>query len=522
MVVRDDVRQLATKKAQAFTPDPNLTPVAPTEFVGNRTPDTRKPNKGLKRLMVGPGGDWGNLASPKWWATGLEQEAKKTFYDPSKRFAAAVDPGSGASVADRIAGVAEGTLYAMDVITPFLPEGAMLRGGVRAVEDIGLNAPAPRPVVTPTGVEFPRNPMTVRYESAMRDLAERYGGRNVTPSIQVQGSQMKKILDAGSYDPTLAADAGHIGMVNRVDAALDPGAKAAAERYAAVREQIHSRTGGPVYGHLRDPRDVATASSYRDAKGKAAFGNTLDAEDVQKFWDDLAVQGIIDFKPKPGATVAPGNSFYLYQAARDQYNLPAFEKMLMPYDETLPAVVTGSPTPQVYVDALDAAIPGMGSSYTPTYAEIQTQPVDVGDMRRLTVLRDEDSARPRYMPRASVSDGFIRRPNAVKVLARNRALAEQARAAGLDVVTGTTRRGTQMLTARDADQLRETPGFIKMLGEQFFIPDRVALDQIPIDQYRTQLRELAKIIGRQRRTTLKSIEDARRDVGDMFLPRGDF
>lgn len=135
MAVRDDVRQLATKKAQAFTPDPNLTPVAPTEFVGNRAPDTRKPNKGLKRFMVGPGGDYGDLADPSWWAKGLGREAKKNFYDPSKRFAAAVDPGSGASVADRIAGVGEGVLYAADFLTPGIPEGGAINALRREAMD---------------------------------------------------------------------------------------------------------------------------------------------------------------------------------------------------------------------------------------------------------------------------------------------------------------------------------------------------------------------------------------------------
>lgn len=139
MAVRDDVRQLATKKAQAFTPDPNLTPVAPTEFVGNRTPDTRKPNKGLKRFMVGPGGDYGDLADPMWWAKGLGAEARKNFYDPSKRFAAAVDPGSGASVADRIAGVGEGVLYAADFLTPGVPEGAVARNLQREAMEKALD-----------------------------------------------------------------------------------------------------------------------------------------------------------------------------------------------------------------------------------------------------------------------------------------------------------------------------------------------------------------------------------------------
>lgn len=466
------------------------------------------------------GGGWGwfgdLVANPIDTIKGVGQAAKSNLYDPSKRFAAAVDPGSGASVADRIAGVGEGLLYAADFLTPGVPEGAMARGGSRIV-NVGLNAPKASPVMSPSGVAFPRNVKTVQYEQAMKRLAERYGNRTMVPSIQVQGSQMRKILDAGAYDPTLAADAGHIGMVNRVDAAVDPEAAAAAERYAAVREQIHQRTGGPVYGHLRNPLDVSTASSYRQAKGKAGFGNTLDPEDMQKFWDDYSVQGIIDFTPRAGTTVAPGNSFHLYQAARNQGNVGGFEKMLMPYEDTLPSIVTDAPTPQVYVDALDAGIPGMGSSYKPPYAEVQTQPVDVADMQRLTVIRDQEGLTPQYYGRSSVVGGTVRRPNAMQVLARNRALAERARAAGLDVVTGTSTYGTKMLTPRQMDEFRSKPGFMDMLTEQFFIPDRVALDQIPVEQYRAQLRQMAKIVAEQRRAELARRAADAAPAGEMFL-----
>lgn len=68
----------------------------------------------------------------------LGRVAKETFYDPSKRFAAAVDPNSGASVADRIAGVGEGVLYAMDALTPGVPEGIMAK---RLAKKLAKEAP---------------------------------------------------------------------------------------------------------------------------------------------------------------------------------------------------------------------------------------------------------------------------------------------------------------------------------------------------------------------------------------------
>jgi hypothetical protein len=64
----------------------------------------------------------------------LGRVAKETFYDPSKRFAAAVDPNSGASLPQRAAGLAESALYAADFLTP-VPEQAIYREAMEKALD---------------------------------------------------------------------------------------------------------------------------------------------------------------------------------------------------------------------------------------------------------------------------------------------------------------------------------------------------------------------------------------------------
>lgn len=64
----------------------------------------------------------------------LGRVAKETFYDPSKRFAAAVDPNSGASLPQRAAGLAETALYAADFLTP-VPEQALYREAMEKALD---------------------------------------------------------------------------------------------------------------------------------------------------------------------------------------------------------------------------------------------------------------------------------------------------------------------------------------------------------------------------------------------------
>lgn len=127
MAVRDDVRQLATKKAQAAALPPGFSsapPTNPSAVIAAPVP-SKPANKGVKRFFVGPGGDWGDLASPAWWGRELGKVGKETFVDPARRAARAVDPTSNASPLERAAGISEGALLALDVATPLLPEGAI-------------------------------------------------------------------------------------------------------------------------------------------------------------------------------------------------------------------------------------------------------------------------------------------------------------------------------------------------------------------------------------------------------------
>lgn len=82
-----------------------LEPVQPTAAIGNPSPDSKKPNKGLKRFFVGAGGEWGDLKSPKNWVTGLANAANDQLVQPvweaSKMKWA--DPSSGLSPTERLA-----------------------------------------------------------------------------------------------------------------------------------------------------------------------------------------------------------------------------------------------------------------------------------------------------------------------------------------------------------------------------------------------------------------------------------
>ncbi len=74
------------------------------------------------------------IKDPVGTAKQLGRVAKETFYDPSKRFARAVDPSSGASPVERAAGLAESALYAADVLTP-VPEQALYREAMERMLD---------------------------------------------------------------------------------------------------------------------------------------------------------------------------------------------------------------------------------------------------------------------------------------------------------------------------------------------------------------------------------------------------
>lgn len=97
-----------------------LQPVEPTAAVGNVSPDTKKPNKGLKRFLVGPGGEWGDLKSPKNWAKGLADAANDQLVQPvweaSKMKWA--DPSSGLSPTERLAQLMNDSLVVGSTVVP--------------------------------------------------------------------------------------------------------------------------------------------------------------------------------------------------------------------------------------------------------------------------------------------------------------------------------------------------------------------------------------------------------------------
>jgi len=456
----------------------------------------------------------------------LAREAKSTFVDPVWNLPKAFDPTNKMSGIDRINTAASGALAVADALTPAIPEGAIANRATRkiagAVDDIGLNAPAIRPVISPSGLEFPRNAATTRYESAMKDLARVYGNRSAVPSIQVQGSQIPKILAAGQYAPGLDPTAGYIGLANRL--AAEKGVDAGSG-YAAIRNELEQNLGGPVYGHIRNPLDVQTASQYRTPRAFMNAEEAMSKQAIDDYWRDFAAQGIFDFTPKPGATVTPGDSYMMFRRLDDIGRKSDFPKIVQPYDPSLPPIVHNAPTPEVYQQPLrdigEYFAEKAGAARLP-YAEIQAPPVDVADMQRLTVIRDANQMTPTYAPATEQMGMRLRRQNAMQTLAANRALAAEARAAGLDVVTGQTKRGSAMLTERNLEQLRGKPGFMDFLMEEFFIPDRQALDLVNEGRYRAQLRTMAQEMARQRRSQLATRAAVAPEIGanDLFLARG--
>jgi len=246
---------------------------------------------------------------------------------------------------------------------------------------------------------------------------------------------------------------------------------------------------------------------------------------IDDYWRDFAAQGIFDFTPKPGATVTPGDSYMMFRRFDDIGRKSDFPKIVQPYDPSLPPIVHNAPTPEVYQQPLrdigEYFAEKAGAARLP-YAEIQAPPVDVADMQRLTVIRDANQMTPTYAPATEQMGMRLRRQNAMQTLAANRALAAEARAAGLDVVTGQTKRGSAMLTERNLEQLRGKPGFMDFLMEEFFIPDRQALDLVNEGRYRAQLRTMAQEMARQRRSQLATRAAVAPEIGanDLFLARG--
>ena len=94
------------------------------------------------------GGGWGwfgNLiVNPIDTVKGLGNAAKETFFDPINRAQKAVNPYESGTAMERAAGIAEGVLYAADMLTPGVPEGAMANSLRRRAMDRAVKAnPSP-------------------------------------------------------------------------------------------------------------------------------------------------------------------------------------------------------------------------------------------------------------------------------------------------------------------------------------------------------------------------------------------
>lgn len=112
-----------------------LEPVQPTAAIGNVSPDTKKPNKGLKRFLIGAGGEWGDLKSPKNLATGLANAANEQLVQPvweaSKMKWA--DPSSGLSPTERLAQLMGDALV---VGSSVVPAAKGVSKGVSLLDDL--------------------------------------------------------------------------------------------------------------------------------------------------------------------------------------------------------------------------------------------------------------------------------------------------------------------------------------------------------------------------------------------------
>lgn len=97
-----------------------LQPVEPTATIGNVSPDTRKPNTGFKRFMVGPAGQYSDLANPKWWAGGLAREADRNLIEPVLEASKMkwADPSSGLSPTERLAQLMGDALVVGSTVVP--------------------------------------------------------------------------------------------------------------------------------------------------------------------------------------------------------------------------------------------------------------------------------------------------------------------------------------------------------------------------------------------------------------------
>lgn len=370
------------------------------------------------------------LKDPVGTAKQLGRVAKETFYDPSKRFAAAVDPNSGASVADRIAGVGEGILYAADFLTPGVPEGAMARGATRLTDDVISSAGgvAPRPSsVELFELDIPYGKRASAYEQALIRMLDKYGDTSI-PSINVNINNVDDLIESQTFDPIV----GRRGLVH-----TNPG------EYQNLRNKIEAATGAPVYGYHRLIGDATTAGGYR-------YGPT---------------SAIINVKPDVVKTMAQGDSLDLFMRALPGSSSMSPQEKL---DLFLKKFSPGIPAPRPYMVDEDLRESVMELGLDPQaaagygYRELQMQPF-------------------RFSPDFVQSVDLLRTSSATgEMLADQRRLAQKMAEQGMDVNTGRQVLLRELL----ADDIAANPDayppeLLRQMEFEVFVPDRIPLNRLP-------------------------------------------
>jgi len=383
-----------------------------------------------------------DLSSPVWWAKNLAKAAKQTFYDPIANMPNAFDPTSGLSPLERVNTGLGGALAIGDMVTPFLPEGALANAMVqratnRAIAETGASSFAKSGPINILGYEVPYGPEAARYAAKLKRLDEMMGvapGKGVA-SLGMKGNVAVDVAREGVYDPIL----GRSGMI-----------QGAAEgstgiNYKDIRTAIENFTNAPVYGYQRYPGDLSTASQYR---GNSSWG--LEKEGA-----------IFNIRPEVPKMMSEGDSMYVFDAPNNMqtYDRNYMESIFSPYDPNITP-----PSPGRISEDLQQAADARGKltrTYYPSYRELQMGPLDIP--------RDVSSVMlPRGRPGTEMESVLLARRQLAEEMARNK----------IPVVSGRSDTLENILK-KDIEKLgyRAYPaGLSHSVG---LIPDPVPLNKLP-------------------------------------------
>jgi hypothetical protein len=179
-LAEDLARKKAEKDKAAFQPPPGfpqLTNPAPvTATIGNVDPNTRPPNKGLKRFFTGPGGGWSDLAKGSYWVDGIKDAINENLVQPIAQLPSAFDPTANLSAAERINRAGSGALAAADILTPFVPEGTIVNS-------------------------FRREAMERMLDDEVARFAASGGGVSTRGGLVLHGSPQSELPPRFKYDP---------------------------------------------------------------------------------------------------------------------------------------------------------------------------------------------------------------------------------------------------------------------------------------------------------------------------------